>query len=210
MRDQACPLVWRRRATRRCYRHGNHRHAAIVHCSNLLCQQSDLVAVLPRMRHKGSGGGRIARESVPAKIDARCEYQALVTELAPICEGNGLRRGIDGRSSNEFRADTCCRNVIVAKILKLEIAQARNCRIAHWACRESAISLDEGHSHARIRALERASTGCPAESTTHNDNARIAVLCDRRHWKNGGRGRHCSPDEVAPRYAILFHMRMSW
>jgi hypothetical protein len=97
-----------------------------------------------------------------------------------------------GGCGDEFHAHTGCRDVIVAKILQLELAQPGDCRIAQRTRREGTVGLDEAHSQARVRALERTSTGCSAESAAHDDNARVAVLRHGRHRKNGGRSRHCS------------------
>src|SRR5262245_7911697 len=164
------------------------------------------------MRHDGSNLGRIAGQGFPAKIDAGCKYQTLVSELASVGEGNRLRRRIDGGGRGKFQSDAGCRHAIVAEILQLEIAQTRNRRIAHWARRKNAIGLDQAHREARIGLLERTSASCTSESAPNDDNVRIALLRDCGYRKNGGRSRHRSSKDVASGYAIFFHMRIyeSW
>ncbi len=86
VRDQAGALVGRRRTARRIDRRGDHHGAAVGHGFKLPAQQRDLLAVVEGVRHAGGGGVVVARDGVPAEIDAGRDHQPVVGELRAVGE----------------------------------------------------------------------------------------------------------------------------
>src|SRR5262249_18122842 len=107
------------------------------------------------MRHLLGGRLRVSWQATPIEINAGCNHQPVRGERRAAAEGDTTRLRIDRGGGRESQFDASGCNVVVAKLLLVEIAQAADHQIAERAGSECALSRDESNGNPRIGLLER-------------------------------------------------------
>src|SRR5262249_50627821 len=113
--------------------------------------------------------------------------ETVVGQCAAAAQRHCPGADVNGRRRIERQAHAVTGDLVVAKLLRVEVAQACDHGIAKRTGREGSTRFDQGDRDTRIGLLEGAGEGGPGETPTDDDDTRIS-LRDRGGMHEGRRG----------------------
>ena len=150
------------------------------------------------MRHALGGGLVIARQRVPADIDAGRDDQPVIRQARAVGERDGAGLRIDRGRALRGQFDPGGAQLVVAELLVAQIAQPGDHEIAERAGGVFGIRLDQRHGETRVEALQGAGAGRAGKAAADHDDPRRGAL--RQRWSAEPRsgGQHAEFQDVAP------------
>ncbi len=151
------------------------------------------------MRHTLRDGFVVARQTVPADVNARRKDQPVVEKSGAIAERHHTPLRVDCRSVRDIEQNLIGGKFAVAEFLSLELAQSGDDAIAERARGKGRACLHQCHGNARVDPLDEASASCPCKAAAHHHRAPAGPLGDGRKRQHCRRGpRRCSLEKFTP------------
>ena len=158
MRDQAGALVWRGRTAREGVAGtASTTSAAILHRLELPAQQHGLLAGLPGVRHLCRRGLVIAGQRIEPQVDARRQHEPVVGQAT--FRRRGRPCALADRPWWRPARSTVTPlggDLVIAELLRLDLAQARDHLVAERAGGENPVRLDQRHLQPGIEPSQGA------------------------------------------------------
>ena len=198
MRDQAGALVGAGGTAIRVGRDGQDHQPTICHGFELASKEERLLSRLPGVGHPFGRGLAVARDRVPAEVDARRDHQTIIGKVRAVGEANPPRLWIDARGRSLYHLDALGAYRLVAEALVPDVTEAGKDRIAEGTRREGGVRLEEDDFEAGVEPAQEARARGSGESSSHHDDvggslgARLPRQ-ERRGDRRGGETQEATP-----------------